>query len=47
MREQIVMTKIHYETPVAEVVAFFGTQVLCSSPNASWEDVNREDDDNW
>ena len=39
--------KINYETPVVEVVAFFDTQVLCSSPDASWEDVNREDDDNW
>ncbi len=38
---------IHYETPSAEVVAFFGRQVMCSSPTSSWEGVGREDDDDW
>jgi hypothetical protein len=38
---------IDYETPECEVVAFFGAQVICSSPSSSWEDVDREDDDDW
>jgi hypothetical protein len=38
---------IDYETPSVKEIAFFGAQVICSSPTSSWDDVDREDDDDW
>lgn len=38
---------INYESPAVKIVGIFCSKVLCSSPDGSWEDVDREDDDNW
>jgi hypothetical protein len=38
---------IDYETPSVKEITFLGAQVICLSSTSSWEDVDREDDDDW
>ena len=42
---------INYDAPAVEVVRIFGMQIMCASveygPGSSWEEIGREDDDNW
>lgn len=38
---------INYDAPTVEVVRIFGMQIMCASVDSSWEDVDRDDDDDW
>ena len=37
----------NYESPSVEILRISGMQIMCASPDGSWEDIDREDDDNW
>jgi hypothetical protein len=37
---------INYESPSVKIVSFYAAQIMCLS-TGSWEDVDRDDDDNW
>ncbi len=38
---------INYESPSVDILEISDTQIMCASPGGSWEDIDREDVDNW
>ncbi len=47
MAKIVLQMIINYKSPSVEIVEIVGEQVMCISPGASWEGVEREDVDNW